>query len=843
MNDNKYDGMKVTKKPQTNLEFEVSPAGKGLVFDSEARINPASNRAKARANTPKEDEFLIPDSYLANERNSNRNYMSSPRRTPMYVPRFTEVSERYRMQADPRIKTEAPAAPTKPVEQGVTKIAQKNVKLPQKPAAPAPAANAAEDGRKVKRVVVRQNKPESLAPKDESIKIHKFATDPAPAKVERVESAEAELERLAREYAEKRAALLGANAAVEEPTPVVEEPPVAPTVEPETLEESNLVDYNKDSYTYAPEAEEAPRESAAGKKKLAREFTKPIQRDEVKDSFLDSIISVRIRLASASVIFALLLTLNVLKLFSIDVVEMLFGATSFAWAIVDFQLALCVALFAIPEIVRAAKKLFSNVISPELVIIPSVVILATYTIVACISGATTYATFGVFVGLQALAAIIATHHRIAAEFTAFKLISRNTVKNVLDKRLTRDLPRENLALDGAVDEYKSKVARMFRAAFVSDFFFRTGKTVENSFNVIIMYLVSLGVALVTGIVSYFVGEASLLSGVGSFTLVFLLAFPAFSILVHKLPYHASSKESMRDYGTFVGETSIYSCADIDVIAYEDTEVFGPEDVSIKKVHLYGKGFNASKAMKQMYSIFSVVGGPLDRVFSSAVDRKGASATDIVIEDDGISGILEGTKICVGTLEYMIRHNVRIPLGDDKVRPAANDSTKMLYGAENGEVYVKFFIRYSFSEEFTMLLPTLKSQRIVPLIYTRDPNVTAELVRMLTLGQDLIRVMKKHVPRTTEEKVYRRVSAGIVTLGEKTNAINMVLLAKRYTAFQSSLSASELFAMLAGAVLAIVFSVSGSLAVPAVALSALQVVWALYLYVRTAHTFRTKKKNK
>ena len=143
----------------------------------------------------------------------------------------------------------------------------------------------------------------------------------------------------------------------------------------------------------------------------------------------------------------------------------------------------------------------------------------------------------------------------------------------------------------------------------------------------------------------------------------------------------------------------------------------------------------------------------------------------------------------------------------------------------------------------MLLPSLKSRQIVPLIYTRDPNVTNELVRMLTFGQDLIRVMKKHVPRTTEEKVYRRVSAGTVTLGEKTNAINMVLLAKRYTSFQSGLSTAEIFAMLAGAVLAIIFSVTGSVAVPAVALSALQLIWIAYLYIRTARTFRAKKKNR
>ncbi|MBQ2686259.1 MAG: hypothetical protein IJF55_00820, partial [Clostridia bacterium] len=393
-------------------------------------------------------------------------------------------------------------------------------------------------------------------------------------------------------------------------------------------------------------------------------------------------------------------------------------------------------------------------------------------------------------------------------------MSRNVAKNVLDRRLTRELPRENLALDGVIDEYNSKTARMFRTVFVSNFFKRSSVSCENFVNSAMIIGIGAGISLVTGLVSFFLDGYSLVSGAQSLAMVFMFSYPVFSILNHKLPFkHLCSRAALEE-SAFVGESSVFEGADIDVFTYEDTEIFGIEDVSLRKVHLYGKAYNTPKAMKQMYALFSVVGGPLDFVFSSALDRKCPPAQDIIIEDNGISGMMDGHRICAGTEEYMLSHGISIPAEDYRTNTSSSDSTKVMYGAEDGAVYVKFFIRYSFSEEFTMLLPELKDKKIVPLVYTRDPNIDTELLRVLTLGEDIIRVMKKYVPRTAEEKTYRRVDSGIVTHGNKDNAINMVLIAKKYATLQSSLAATELISMIVGAVLAVVLAIGDMFVLPA-----------------------------
>lgn len=824
----------------TALEFEFGdPMGEQLVFDNiepMPKVKPEEIVEIDLSGLPEKEEavpeFSIPETFEVDEKYNTSTFISDPLQlSPTYMPRFTDASERYRMTATmkqngDRLRPTAEEKPTEPAEDPIAEI---------------------DEGKEAPHVVITQAPEEDATVRDDSIRILKFEENEKPVdETDPIEEEVRALTDVVKDAVRPKAVdeVAGeepeaSEAPVDEPEPEPEEEKPELTI-PDPFVDITLVDYNsEDDESESLSREEAPSD---GKKKQRRgEFTDPSMQDSVKDRFLDSLMSVKIRLVGSLVLLAVMLAVDIAKLFSVDVFGMIgIGHLPYAAAIIDLQFSICLFLLALPEVIRAVGNLFSKVFSPELALVVSLCAVAVNSIAVTASSAISYSTFGVLFGIQTVLAIIASYHRVSADYTAFGIISKNTVKGILDKRLTRTLPRENIALDGAVDEYKSKIARMFRAAFISDFYAHTSVPVENTFNNILMLLLSLGVSVTTAIIAWVVGTGSIADFTGAFAFVFLLSYPAVSMLVHKLPHHVSSLEVKDESSAFVGEASLYACSDIDVLAYNDTEIFGVEDVSIKKVHLYGKAYNASKAMEQMYAIFSTVGGPLKEMFHAAVGDISIYASDIVIEDDGISATLDGHAIAAGTIEYMKRHGMTIPEDDHKTNPPAGDSKKVMYGAEDGEVYVKFFIRYSFSEEFTMLLPGLRAKGIVPLIYTRDPNLTLEFFRMLTLGEDMIRIMKKHSVPLSEDRVYRRVSAGIVTLGDKLNAINMVILAKKYTAFQSELAICEMIAMLAGAAVAVLFALTGSLSIPSVALATLQVAWCIYLYLRTRHSFKHKK---
>lgn len=843
----------VPEPPLTALEFEIAENGDEAEDTTQEEISekedvreadePSTEQEILDAEDPTDDknntfikeEFDIPDSYENDKRYATQSFIENASSIrPTYLPRFTEVSDTYRMQDDPRPRPE-PQKPTTVVSEKSEETTDPSVLDP---------TTERVDEKKIDKVIVTSGAPAPKEGVDEELKILKFSTPIEESEEETNDVTEEVFEPVAEdtedpqeieeliETAEETAEVVSEEEAVEE------EPKTLTLPDPDT--EYSVVSFANDKENYESEeplgSKEAPQKDHKGV-----EFTSPVQRDTLKDRFLDSLMSIKVRLVCAALLLLTTIVMDCLKFFGVNPLASVgLGSVPSAAAYVDMQFAICMFLFAIPEVIGAFKHLFKKTFTSELFIVAGLPVVIANNLILATNGATEYVTFAVLYGLQCLSAIIASYIKTDADFAAFKSVSKNVAKNVLDKRLTRELPRENIALDGAIDEYDSKTARMFRTVFVSGFFKRSSITCENSSNIAMILGVGAGISLVTALVSFFINSYSIVDAAQSFTAVFMLALPVFSIFVHKLPYKHSVSESLKeDEGVFVGESSIYESSDVDVVTYEDTEIFGIEDVRIKKVHLYGKAYNTPKAMKQMYALFSVVGGPLDYVFSSSLDRKCPSATDIVIEDDGISGMMEGHRVYAGTADYMLRHGVTIPADDYRTNTSSSDSSKIMYGAEDDEVYVKFFIRYSFSEEFTMILPELKEKKIVPLIYTRDPNITGELVKILTLGEDIIRVMKKYVPKTSEERTYRHIDSGLVTYGDKSNAINMVLLAKKYTSLQSKLAVAELVSMVIGAVLAVVLSVGQFFAVPETLFALWHVAWCVALKLKSRFTLLSR----
>jgi hypothetical protein len=161
----------------------------------------------------------------------------------------------------------------------------------------------------------------------------------------------------------------------------------------------------------------------------------------------------------------------------------------------------------------------------------------------------------------------------------------------------------------------------------------------------------------------------------------------------------------------------------------------------------------------------------------------------------------------------------------------------MYAAEEGEIYAKFYIRYSFSEQFTMLLPSIKEEGIVPLIYTRDPNLSNELLRTPSAGSDSMRVMKKYDPVSLDDsKIYGRISAELVTYGNTINTINTVLLTKKYAKFAEQISGTELYSTVFTAAVAAILSLFGVTSIPVIIFSLWQLAWCIVLRIASKRAF-------
>ena len=94
----------------------------------------------------------------------------------------------------------------------------------------------------------------------------------------------------------------------------------------------------------------------------------------------------------------------------------------------------------------------------------------------------------------------------------------------------------------------------------------------------------------------------------------------------------------------------------------------------------------------------------------------------------------------------------------------------------------------------------------------------------------MRVMKKTTPASRDERVHSRLSGGLVTVGGKINAINLILIAKQKKKLCDRLAISEVYAMIAGAALSVLLSLFGMTNVPTLIFGAWQVAWCVVLRI-------------
>lgn len=828
MQDNKLDIAKIIESINKKDEAQEpkTDGAQGLVFEvsgeehEEKREEPVPEPKKAEEKPEVREEFGIPDVFSVADVSvpaQTEDYTSHIHKT--YVPRFTSASENYRVRESEHMPAERRATPTpKLVKDGKMNID--------------PTAELNEDSVEGA-VVVDMTKP---APEEggDGLKVYKFS--------EGESEKEAPRERTVDDEREEIESLLEQPSHPEETKDDEEE-----TVHeaPKTAKDYELpdpdIEIKREEKKSEPEVK--ARASSEPHRGVVSEYSSKKDRDPIVQKFLDARFSKYIRFF-ASLVFALLTlgfeiaaSLGAFddKIFSIPV-------TSMAVGIVDLLLALCTLAIALPEVASALKNLATGKLMPSLSVILSFGVLTVYYLVIfAIGGISGYPLFGFIATVFAVVAVMSSLYKTLADFEVFKLVSKSDDMQALKTSLTREVPGENIALDGLVDEYKSHTSRAVSCEFVSGFMKKRSLVVNDNKHTLAVIAITLGVAIASAVISFFVLDG-VYSAISALTVSVLLGLPAFSLASQSVSYSDSNESLSQIESGAVGEAAYFKAADTKVIVFNDTDIFGPDDVNLKRYIFLGEGDTIDGTMRQMCSLFSVVGGPLGALFANALDSRMTTkrAQNAVVESDGLAGDVGEHRVSAGSAAYMLRHGVKLP---DTASESKLDTTKVLYATEDGKLTAKFYVRYSFSEEFTMAQPLLKKEGVVSLIYTSDPNITDELLKLLTAGSDTMRVIKVTEPRGGADEKSKSEPATIVTAADKMDLAGVVLHAKKHRRFVERLHSSELYAMAVGATLAVLLSLFGMLSVPAYLFSVWQIAWCFVMRIASRRSLAPQRHKK
>ena len=750
------------------------------------------------------DEFSVPTTFVVDEKYNTTFAATEERRSvySTYVPKFTDASENYRMADQPRPPKKIP----RPLSVDPTAEENKETEGAQVVGVGDTPASA--------EAILNVLKPAAAAVAPE-----KEIEPSVERERERIESL------LAADKPEPVAEKIVPAENVAEPEPLQNEERVLsaedysiPDPDETTL---RILDYPQDLGGSAlPQTIENAAQPVQKKIFAPKEYQNIGQKMAFKDMFLDRLNSVAVRFGAALLLTLLLLALENMHLVGLDAVSVL-GLEQFpiAVSLLDMQIVICLFLLAIPEIMGGIRALTKGLFHSELFVPILFIFQIIYSAAVMLDSFEKHLQYGFLFGLCVIATIAGTYLRHHASFLTFRHVGGREEKLAVEKKMTRSLEKENFALDGAVDEYKSKTARTVRTSFIADFFARERKSAESTRYNLKYLLISFGIAFVAAVVMFFIGDGWI-SALSTLLITLYLSIPIVLLLAHRLPFYISVRAASALGGGVIGETSHYDYAGVDVVTFKDTEVFAKGAIALKHIILYDAAKEFTTVVEQMSSLFSVVGGPLGVLFSETLVNKCPRADEATLEDGGIYGRIADVTFHVGDANYIASKGIALPREKDN-REALDFATKEIYAAENGRVYAKFYVQYRLSPSYAEMLSSFAKEKIISLVYTRDPNVTNELMRYLAADRDLIRVIRDD-SADPDFGVQERMSVGLVSTEDKASAVSLLLLCRRYVKLQKSLLQALWFALGTGAFLGTMLSLFGVLSLPSVVYGIFQI---------------------
>ncbi|HBJ18315.1 MAG TPA: hypothetical protein DDY70_01010, partial [Clostridiales bacterium] len=357
-----------TKNEEGATEFVFREEPHGLVFEEEkptasplleheknapkveesVLVDPEKDKKKKETPLPAGEEFLVPENFSVNEKyNTPVAEEDRPRIWTTYLPRFTEVSENYRMVNDPRPRTGTgssvsrtphKASPSDPTAENdtapVAEAKEVNVSGPN----PDPESNPIRLTKPTVKPEDKEPKPEPTL-EEERAKIREIIGDERMTKAEEPKPGEAAPEKK------------------EEPHTVYDMPDPKRTP---TVMEYGVSDIYGEKISSPKEEEPLSILSPEGKNKKGKssDYTSFSQRFAFKDRFVDAIASLRVRFIAAAVLTAILLLLENLGAVGVDPVRLLhLSSLPGALALLDLEFIVCLFALSLPETVAAVRSL------------------------------------------------------------------------------------------------------------------------------------------------------------------------------------------------------------------------------------------------------------------------------------------------------------------------------------------------------------------------------------------------------------------------------------------------------------------------------------------------------
>lgn len=524
---------------------------------------------------------------------------------------------------------------------------------------------------------------------------------------------------------------------------------------------------------------ELPPSDAKSEEEDEEEFTRPEEADALEVSLKKKKSALWRRFAALCVLFfaALYLESATFPFLNLPLPEFLTpGKFGIVYLLFDLQLLVFTAALAFGQIKSGVTSLFSGKANANsavfLALLVNVVQLGV--LIFAFATAETYVLFGAVSVFLSLCGVLRAIFSLASDLRALRLLSQNKEKLAAGK--TGENSPEAAAFSEYLEELEPEVFSVNRTDFVDGFIRRTENTAAPkgayALALALALLFSVGIAVWCFIGS---GNRNTLHALNAFVCSMMMSIPAAGIFSHTLPFFFASRRAAKTGTAILGESAVEESCAVEILSFDDTEVFLPKHVKVTSVRTYGAA-RIDRVLIYCAQIFRVVGGPLSYVFENSISSLSVPGVVEIVENrgEGVRARIDGKEVCLGGSAFMEACEIPVEL-DESDTTFENTVGRIMYLSEGGELAAKFYIKYAVSARFCAQLSALESAGIYVAVKTCDPNIDAVLLQKILHKDNYPIAVIKTGNAAKNAPCLSRVDAPIAGVGKVSGVINGFLL--------------------------------------------------------------------
>lgn len=251
---------------------------------------------------------------------------------------------------------------------------------------------------------------------------------------------------------------------------------------------------------------------------------------------------------------------------------------------------------------------------------------------------------------------------------------------------------------------------------------------------------------VISVATYFLTQSAF-DAFTAFAVILSLAAPITSTIATNLPLYKMAKEVNKDEAIITGYEAVNEFSKTDTVIVNAPDMFKPEGVILHGIKPFDKT-QLEEVITDAASVLTSCHGTLSEVFLQLIngDRSVLKKVDDVkyFDSCGLSAIVDGKEVLIGNRRLMIKNGIEVPSAEYE-KKYVKDARNIVYLSNSGKLSSMFIISYHPDEEFLKKLKAVIEEGIDLVVYTTDPNITAEMVAdTLQVPRDYVTVMPSKI---------------------------------------------------------------------------------------------------